>query len=84
MNSKRINPRKQPRTQVDVDKAYIQGMKDVEVIFLNTLLDKYSFEIDVTQVWNDYQKLCMEIAEGRVRIKDLLDALKDEMGIDLY
>ena len=82
--SKRINPRKQPRTQADVDKAYIQGMKDGEVIFLSTLLDKYSFEIDVTQVWNDYQKLCMEIAEGRVRVKDLLDALKDEMGIDLY
>ena len=82
--SKRINPRKKPATQADVDKAYIQGMKDGEVIFLSTLLDKYSFEIDVAQVWNDYQKLCMEIAEGRVRVKDLLDALKDEMGIDLY
>lgn len=82
--NKRINPRKQPRTQTDVDKAYIQGMKDGEVIFLSTLLDKYSFDIDVTQVWKDYQKLCIEIAEGRVRIKDLLDALKDEMGIDLY
>lgn len=82
--NKRINPRKQPRTQADVDKAYIQGMKDGEVIFLSTLLDKYSFDIDVTQVWKDYQKLCIEIAEGRVRIKDLLDALKDEMGIDLY
>ena len=82
--SKRINPRKQPRTQADVDKAYIQGMKDAEVILLSTLLDKHSHEIDIAQAWNDYQKLCMEIAEGRVRVKDLLDALKDEMGIDLY
>lgn len=82
--NKRINPRKQPRTQVDVDKAYIQGMKDAEVVLLSTLLDKHSHEIDIAQAWNDYQKLCMEIAEGRVRIKDLLDALKDEMGIDLY
>ena len=82
--SKRINPRKKPATQADVDKAYIQGMKDSEVILLSTLLDKHSHEIDIAQAWNDYQKLCLEIAEGRVRIKDLLATLKEESGIDLY
>lgn len=82
--NKRINPRKQPRTQADVDKAYIQGMKDAEVVLLSTLLDKHSHEIDIVQAWNDYQKLCLEIAEGRVRIKDLLATLKEESGIDLY
>lgn len=82
--SKRINPRKKPATQADVDKSYIQGMKDAEVILLSTLLDKHSHEIDIVQSWNDYQKLCLEIAEGRVRIKDLLMTLKEESGIDLY
>ena len=82
--NKRINPRKQPRMQADVDKAYVQGMKDAEVILLSTLLDKHSNEIDIAQAWNDYQKLCLEIAEGRVRIKDLLETLKEESGIDLY
>ena len=80
----KINPHKKPATQADVDKAYIQGMKDVEVILLSTLLDKHSHEIDIVQTWNDYQKLCLEIAEGRVRIKDLLATLKEESGIDLY
>jgi hypothetical protein len=79
----KTNPRKKPATQADVNKAYIQGLHDEEVIFLTTLLDKYSFEIDVVQVWNDHNKLQLEIAEGRVKIKDLLTALKDECGIKL-
>lgn len=83
MSSKRINPRKKPATQADIDKAYVQGLKDEEVIFLSTLLDKYSFEIDVTQVWSDHNKLQLEIAEGRVKVQDLIDALKDELGIVL-
>ena len=79
----KTNPRKKPATQADVNKAYIQGLHDEEVIFLTTLLDKYSFEIDVVQVWNDHNKLQLEIAEGRVKIKDLLTALNDECGIKL-
>lgn len=79
----KINPRKKPATQAEVNKAYVQGLHDEEVIFLSTLLDKYSFEIDVVQVWNDHNKLQLEIAEGRVKIKDLLTALNDECGIKL-
>ena len=79
----KTNPRKKPVTQADVNKAYIQGLHDEEVIFLSILLDKYSFEIDVVQVWNDHNKLQLEIAEGRVKIKDLLTALNDECGIKL-
>ena len=79
----KTNPRKKPATQADVNKAYIQGLHDEEVIFLTTLLDKYSFEIDIVQVWNDHNKLQLEIAEGRVKVKDLLLALKEESGIEL-
>lgn len=79
----KINPCKKPATQAEVNKAYVQGLHDEEVIFLSTLLDKYSFEIDVVQVWNDHNKLQLEIAEGRVKIKDLLTALNDECGIKL-
>ena len=79
----KINPRKKPATQAEVNKAYVQGLHDEEVIFLSTLLDKYSFEIDVEQVWNDHNKLQLEIAEGRVKVKDLLLALKEESGIEL-
>ena len=79
----KINPHKKPATQADVNKAYVQGLHDEEVIFLSILLDKHADKIDVVQVWNDHNKLQLEIAEGRVKVKDLLLALKEESGIEL-
>lgn len=79
----KTNPRKKPATQADVNRSYIQGLKDEEVIFLSILLDKHADEIDIVQVWNDHNKLQLEIAEGRVKVQDLIDALKDELGIAL-
>ena len=81
--STKSNPRKRPRSQADVDKAYVQGLHDEEVIFLSTLLDKHSDHLDIVQAWNDHNKLHLEIAEGRVKVQDLLDALKEECGIEL-
>ena len=79
----KTNPRKKPATQADVNRAYVQGLHDEEVIFLSILLDKHVNEIDIVQVWNDHNKLQLEIAEGRVKVKDLLLALKEESGIEL-
>lgn len=86
MNSKKINPRKRPATQADVNKAKKQAIDaaiDVSwAISLTVLRDKWGFgRIRLKRYWEQINKLSEEMAEGRVSVVDLMDTLREEAGI---
>ena len=81
------NPRNIPRSQADVDKAYdrglLEGLKLADLLILNALADKHAHEIDLVGIWGDFKKLQVEFGEGRIKIKDIEEMLREEYGIDL-
>lgn len=82
----KTNPRRQPATQADVDKAWdrgvIAGVNNAVVIFLSVLVDKFNGADHIADVWQEINKLSEEIKEGRVSFADLKTVLKEEYGID--
>ena len=85
--STKPNPRSIPRTQADVDRAFYkgqdQGIKLAIVIFLSVILDKFNGEDYIKEIWEHCNKLSEEIAEGRVNLRELMDVMVDEYGIEL-
>ena len=82
----KTNPRRQPATQADVDRAWdrglIAGVNNAVVIFLTVLVDKFNGADHIADVWDEINKLSEEIKEGRVSFADLKTVLKEEYGID--
>ena len=86
MKPMKTNPKKIPRTEADVKKAFETGVKrgsDVAtVIFLTVLLDKFGFDQQrIIKCYHHVMKLSEEIAEKRVSIADLTRVLLEEYGI---
>ena len=85
--SKKVNPRRKPATEADVDRARQEATQFtftlVEAVLLTTLLDKYDGSDYIMDVWKDASKLMDEILEGRVSLGNLIRVLKDEYGIEL-
>lgn len=81
------NPRKIPRTQADVDRAWQQGILDgvsnASAIFLTVLVDKFDGADRVLDVWREINKLSEEIKERRVTISDLRRVLLEEYGVEV-
>lgn len=84
---KKINPRKIPRTQADVDAAWEKGVMDgvhnASAMFMNVLLDKFNGQEHIADVWREITKLSEEVKEGRVKIPDICYMLKTEYDIEL-
>ena len=79
------NPRKIPRTQADVDKAYKRGMNDglqgALTIMLYTLKDKFGSEdTDLKEFADAFNYTVDGINKGYVSEKDLQSVIKDEYG----
>lgn len=72
---KKVNPRKRPATQADVDKAWndgvMVGVSNSSVIFLTVLMDKFNAGDYLIDVWDCINKLSEEVKERRVSIPDL-------------
>lgn len=81
----KINPRRKPATQEDVNRAWgegvIEGIRCMEAIVLNCLCDKYADDVDVEQFWSDLNKLSESFAEGRFTIPDIRNMLKEEYKV---
>lgn len=79
------NPKRIPRTQADVDRAWekgvLDGVSNACAIFLTVLVDKYGMEDKIPEVWADIRKLSEEVREKRVTVADLRRTLLDEYGI---
>lgn len=84
---KKTNPRKIPRTQADVDKAWdegvLVGVHNASAMFMNVLLDKYDGADKIRAIWDDMSKLSEEVIEGRVKIPEITRMLKEEYDIEL-
>ena len=82
---KKTNPRRIPRSQEDVDRAWEKGVYDgvdsASAIFLTVLVDKFGGADHVRDVWLEINKLSEEVAEHRVSIADLRCTLLEEYGI---
>lgn len=84
---KKINPKRIPRTQQDVDRAYQDGIKDgshvASVIMMTALLDKFNAGDYIADVWSAFEKLSIEVIERRVTIPDLQTVLREEYGVKI-
>jgi len=83
----RINPNKIPRTQADVDRAreegIITGVHYASAMFMNVLLDKFNAQEYIVDVWHHMNKLSEEVKEGRVKIPEIIQMLKEEYNVEL-
>jgi hypothetical protein len=86
MSGKKTNPNKIPRTEADCKREYLRGIGDgvrlSRAIMLSVLLDKYNAQDYIIDVWHDFEKLSVEIKEGRVNIFDLERVLLEEYDIE--
>ena len=86
--ARKINPRKIPKTQVDVDAAWekgvVAGVGYASAMFMNVLLDKFSVTSDqIQEIWREMGQLSESVLEGRVSIPDIKHMLKEEYGIEV-
>ena len=83
--SKSVNPRKIPRTQADVDRAWndgvLVGVGNATAIFLMVMADKFDFGEQMIPLWGEINKLSEAVLERRVSVADLKHTLLDEYGI---
>ena len=85
---KKVNPRKRPATQADVEKAkkIAQG-KAVTwawAIIFSALRDKEGFgKKRLRRVWDEVNDISESITKGYINITDLIHTLEAEAGIVL-
>ena len=83
----KVNPKKKPKTQADVDRARGDGINDgVKIscaIILTVLSDKFDFADRIDDLWREINKLSEEVKERRVSVSDLRHTLLKEYGIEV-
>lgn len=83
----KINPRRRPKTEADVNRAWEQGVLDgvtnACAIFMTVLVDKFDGGPYIPDVWREINKLSEEIKERRVSVADLRHTLLEEYGISV-
>lgn len=85
MSKKKINPRRRPLSEADVIRIQDNAVHLAFAIFLTVLKDKFEFSNDdIVKAWYEADKLSEEVLkDGLVKLKDLVDMLRDEYKIDL-
>jgi len=85
MSKKKINPRRRPLSEADVIRIQDNAVHLAFAIFLTVLKDKFGFSNDeIVKAWCEADKLSEEVLkDGLVKLKDLVDMLRDEYKIDL-
>lgn len=82
MKKKKVNPRRRPATQADVNKAKRAAM-DIAItsawaIMFTALRDKEGFGyIRLKRVWNEVNYISDSIGKGYINIDDLVNELKE-------
>jgi hypothetical protein len=85
---KRINPRRRPATQADVQRAKDTATADAcrvtLAIFFTALLDKEGMCAEQLQrIWREVEALSESVRDGYVSATDLIRVLRDEYEIDI-
>lgn len=87
MKKKRVNPRRKPATQADVEKAKQQAQTHainmVWAVFFTALRDKEGFGYTrLRRVWDEVNYISDSIDKGYVKLDDLVNELA-KYGITL-
>ncbi len=85
---KKINPRRKPANQADVQKAKkaaaANALRTAWVIMFTCLHDKEGWgKIRLKRLWDDVETLSDSVIKGYVSIDDLMRTLKAETGVEL-
>lgn len=85
---KKVNPRRIPCTQANVDRARDQGVTEAVrasmAIFMTVLLDKEGADKEILQrAWGEIESLSQSVKEKRVSIPDPKRVLNDEYDIQI-
>lgn len=88
MPRKKVNPRRRPATQADVNRARDQAVADAVhlcmVIFFSVLLDKEGADAEILhRVWDEVNDLSDSINQGYVTEADLRRVLREEYDIEI-
>ena len=86
--SKKVNPRRQPATKADVERAkrsaVAKAIRQTQAIVFSALADKEGWDAEqLMKLWWEVKDLSDSIAQGYVKIPDLMDTLRQEYGVDL-
>ena len=85
---KKVNPRRRPATQADVQRAKQKGQEEAIKlawsILFTVLRDKEGYDLeDLQRVWKEVDDLSDSIAKGYCTVTDLRDVLKQEIGANI-
>ena len=85
---KKINPRRRPATQADIDRAAKvtrdKAVRLTATIFLSVLCDKENADAEIVRrVWNEMNELADSVSQGYVSVSDLADTLRKEYGVNI-
>lgn len=87
MSKKRINPRRRPATQADVERAKNAAVREATTatlaIVLSVLLDKFGGADYISDVWREINNRSEAVMQGYVSIADYKHILKKDYGIEL-
>lgn len=84
----RINPRRRPATQADVNRAKRDAMQyattSCYAVFLTVMKDKEGVENeDLKRIFDEINYLADSISKGYVTIEELRETLLEESGIEI-
>ena len=83
----KVNPRKIPKSQQDVDRAWDEGVtagvSNATAIFLMVMADKFGFGEKMVELWSEIVKLSEAVMERRVSIADIKHTLLTEYDIQV-
>lgn len=87
-SKKKINPRRRPASQADVDRAkrtaVAQAINQTQAIVFLALLDKEGWNREqLRKLWREVGDVSDSIAQGYIKLPDIIDTLRREYGIDL-
>ena len=86
--AKKVNPRRRPATQADVEKAKRKAVDDAVklawTILFSVLWDKEHYtQEDMQRVWKEVDNLSDSIAQGYCNVSDPREVLRKEAGVDI-
>ena len=87
-NKKKTNPRRQPTTQADVDKAYERGIKEgmdrAAAFFLSVMRDRFDASPEeCDRIWQAINERAESVNQRYAKLLDFEKALLEEDGIFL-
>lgn len=83
-NKPRVNPRRIPVSQADINRARQDNITIAWAIIFSVLVDKEGFTPDdIARVWQETEDLADSLTKGYVNINDLQRTLEEEYKIQL-